>query len=464
MKLKTFIRVFVSAVVCILICSALYIKLYKPVDISVTTIKKALIHYGSNKSTADYSSTVLAQTKAAESTANYFPDSSARNDSTKILLNKLWVINNFGKNPETERNFIWFTSSFMKTGAIEYCTKNEFKGFDKNNIVRVQAKSYETRTDLDTRMVHKVELNNLKPGTEYVYRVEVGPYYVSSQGTFKTARQNLKNFTFINITDTQGNSAEDFSMWKNTLDKALEKFPDTGFLLHTGDMVDSGQKIKQWDLFTSAVKEELMNLPIAPTVGNHETVDRNHTNPNVKNFTDLFDLPKEENTGAPAGTVYSFDYGNAHIAVMNTECGSENLKKQADWLRNDMVKTDKLWKIVALHRGPYAAGTHNTIDIRDAWAPVFDEVGVDLVLQGHDHKYVRSYPVKHKAKVAKGTIYLDSNSGGVKFYPGMSCWWQAVDLQPKMQMYIAVTINNNKMKIHAYDVKNTLRDSVTLEK
>jgi len=118
-----------------------------PSDISATA--KVSTQYESNKSTADYSSTALAQTKAEDS-----PDQS---EATKTLLNKLCVINNFGKHPETERNFIWLTSSFVKTGVIEYCIKDEFNGFDKNNIVRVQAKSYETRTDLDTRMVHKVE-------------------------------------------------------------------------------------------------------------------------------------------------------------------------------------------------------------------------------------------------------------------------------------------------------------------
>lgn len=42
--------------------------------------------------------------------------------------------------------------------------------------------------------------------------------------------------------------------------------------------------------------------------------------------------------------------------------------------------------------------------------------------------------------------------------------WQAVDLQPKTQMYLAVTVNNQNLTINAYDVKNKLWDSVTLKK
>ncbi|HEY5587219.1 MAG TPA: metallophosphoesterase family protein [Ruminiclostridium sp.] len=387
--------------------------------------------------------------------------------ATAITQNPLpkSIINNFGKDPRISRNFTWYTDTSIKKSILEYSVKDKFYGFDKTNIVRVTAQSHEVKTNSDKREIHKVELINLIPGTEYIYRVRNDKGGFSSQGVFKTAEQNLQKFTFVNITDTQGTTSKDYTLWKNTLDKALGKFPDARFLLHTGDMEDSGQNIYQWDLFANAVKDELMNIPIAPVVGNHETINNNKTNPNAKNFTDRFDIYKEQNTGAPAGTVYSFDYGNAHIAVMNTQSGSTNLKKQADWLLSDMSKTHKLWKIVALHRGPYGA-TYDTTDIRKAWVSVFDQLGIDLVLQGHDHNYVRSYPMKNnvKVKAGEGTVYVGGNTGGVKFYPRKLRPWQALDLQPYTQMYVAVTVDNHKMTIGAYDVKNKLQDSFSLEK
>jgi acid phosphatase type 7 len=375
------------------------------------------------------------------------------------------IVNNFGKDPKTERHFTWFTSTSSKTGVIEYCTRDTFHGFDKSNVIRVKARSYETKTDKDTRVIHKAEIKSLKPGTEYVYRVGSSLNGFSSHGIFITATQASDRFTFINITDTQGVTAKEYALWENTLDKALIKFPDARFLLHTGDLVDEGHKISQWDLFADTVKSELMNLPMAPVVGNHDAFNKNNSNPNAKNFTDRYNLPDEQDTGAPSGTVYSFDYGNAHIAVMNTQCGSKNLKKQADWLRSDMLKTRKPWKIVALHRGPYGA-TYDTTDIRKAWTPVFDELAVDLVFQGHDHNYVRSYPMKNnkRVKAGEGTIYIVSNTGGVKFYPKKSRSWQEVNIQPNLQMYTAVTVEKDKMLIASYDIKGTLRDSFTLKK
>lgn len=426
-------RILIITIVLAVVCAGFCIKISKPVDVP---------------------DAVVVQNPVPQNTAK----------SLKVI-DSVSVVNNFGKDPKTEHNFTWYTASSIKNGAVEYCPKDQFNGFDKTNIMKAYARNYETKTDADTRMIHKVELNNLKPGTEYVYRVELDSDGVSPQGMFKTAEQDSGKFTFINITDTQGDTAKDYNIWKNTLDKAIEQFPDARFLVHTGDMVDDGQRIKQWELAVNAVKDELMNLIVVPVVGNHEVLNKNRTNTDEKNFTDWFNLPVEQDTGVPAGTVYSFDYGSAHIAVMNTQCGSKNLRKQADWLRRDMAKKDKPWKIVALHRGPYGA-TYDTTDIRNAWAPVFDEVGIDLVLQGHDHNYVRSYPMKNKAKVkaGEGTVYMVSNSGGVKFYPQKTRSWQAVDFQPKTQMYIAVTVDGNKMEIKAYDVKDVLRDSIVLEK
>jgi hypothetical protein len=208
-----------------------------------------------------------------------------------------------------------------------------------------------------------------------------------------------------------------------------------------------------------------MGLAILPVLGNHDALNKNNTNANGKNFTDRFNLPKELDTGAPAGTVYSFDYGDAHIAVMNTQCGSLNLKKQAEWLKKDMAASQKPWKIVALHRGPYGA-TYDSTDIRKAWVPTFDTLGIDLVLQGHDHNYLRTYSMKNgvKVKAGEGTLYLTGNSGGVKFYPTKARSWQAIDLQPNIQMYIAIKASKSTMKIEAYDVKNTLIDSLTINK
>jgi hypothetical protein len=375
----------------------------------------------------------------------------------------LSVVNQFGEDPRTEWNFAWVTGKTINTGQVEYAPKAGFKSFDSKSITVSEAVSRSTETDAGVRMVHKVSLSGLQPGTQYVYRVKNDNGTVSLKGTFRTAESTPGAFTFLQITDTQGANADDYKLWSKTLKSALASFPDARFLIHTGDMVDSGQKNGQWEMFTSAAIPELISFPIEPTVGNHEAVNSNGTNPSDKYFTDRFNLPVETDAGAPPGTVYSFDYGYAHIAVLNTECSEEILKKEAAWLLSDMADTDRTWKIVALHRGIYGA-TYDSATIRKLWAPAFDRAGIDLVLQGHDHNYVRSYPLDGGKKVlpGKGTVYITANTGGVKMYPKKQRTWQEVDLQPYTQMFVAVTVEQKKLTIQAFDINKKLIDSLAI--
>jgi len=62
-------------------------------------------------------------------------------------------------------------------------------------------------------------------------------------------------------------------------------------------------------------------------------------------------------------------------------------------------------------------------EIRDKVVPLFDQYHVNLVLQGHNHNYQRSYPLNYgsgddKPKVvASGTTYIVAGTGGESHYP-----------------------------------------------
>lgn len=56
-----------------------------------------------------------------------------------------------------------------------------------------------------------------------------------------------------------------------------------------------------------------------------------------------------------------------------------------------------------------------------------------------------------------------THTGGTKFYKKKSRSWQAIDLQPKIQMYLVVTVDSKRISIDAYDVNDVIIDSVVLE-
>jgi hypothetical protein len=75
--------------------------------------------------------------------------------------------------------------------------------------------------------------------------------------------------------------------------------------------------------------------------------------------------------------------------------------EQTRWLektlRHAADDEDIDWIVVQMHQDALTSSkTGNGSDkgIREAWLPLFDRYGVDLVLCGHDHDYERSYPVR----------------------------------------------------------------------
>jgi 3',5'-cyclic AMP phosphodiesterase CpdA len=74
---------------------------------------------------------------------------------------------------------------------------------------------------------------------------------------------------------------------------------------------------------------------------------------------------------------------------------------QTRWLEKTLAEasTDHRidWIVVQMHQDALSSsknGNGSDKGIREAWLPLFDRYGVDLVLCGHDHDYERSWPVR----------------------------------------------------------------------
>lgn len=319
---------------------------------------------------------------------------------------------------------------------------------------------------------HKVIADHLQPGTEYAYRAGDGQAENwSDVGTFKTEGSSNQAYKFLYTTDSQGTTEEDFDIWNHTLQEGLAKFPESEFILNSGDLVDNGDIEEQWGWFFNKPKDILANIPLVPLVGNHESK-------NYSNYSSHFNLPNVSNTGAkPDGSVYSFDYGSAHFMVINTEYygASSNLEnneiynKQVEWLRSEAAKSNQKWKVVLLHKSPYSVANHtNDTDVlfyRAQLTKVFDELGIDMVIGGHDHTFARSYQMYNNKPLTdivpdsngvvtdpKGTLYLITNAAGNKKYNVASGTFPfaAKYGQPGKEMFTGMTVTNDELSYEAY--------------
>ena len=281
-----------------------------------------------------------------------------------------------------------------------------------------------------------VEITGLTAGEKYCFRVgDAEKGWWSDAGVIETA-DNSNQLTFFHMSDSQSQSERQYSRsWAKVLNTAYTMYPDADFIMHTGDHVDKGDNANQWQWLFNTGADRLMKTVLMPTAGNHEAKSEFAID---QNFI-LSNVPKQDTS---SGVYYSFDYNNAHFMVLNTNNLSEEQglsKDQMEWLKKDAAQSDAQWKIVALHKAPYSNGSHfdddDVIQLRKELSTLMPELGIDVVLQGHDHVYLRTGVmnnneiVKTQTKTVSyngrdytakldptGSIYVISGCSGVKTY------------------------------------------------
>lgn len=427
----------------------------------------------------------------------------SRRGSAKVNLDKIDFYNNeeqvedtiktgdpftvvMTPNGDTENSmgFAWYTDKDIKGTVVQVveakCEESDFSNATNFNGICTTI-GVKLNGDNVVYESHKVIANNLKPGTKYFYKVGDGTTW-SEVGSFTTSSQG--DFSFVYLTDSQGKNEGDYDVWSETLEAAISKFEDSKFLVMAGDMVDAGLNVpnneQEWIHYFEKAKKSLLNLPIAPVIGNHE--GRNNTG-----FNNHFNLPTISGVMAtPDNSVYSFDYNDVHFAMLNTEMteSAEMFQPQIDWLKRDMIATDKKWRIVVLHKPMYSTSSHikdkDIVEIiKPMLEPVIDELGIDLVLQGHDHIYARTHQIYNghvtndkvvdgKVTNPKGTMYIVNNTSGFKYYDqhqDAQLQYFEKTGQPNEQVYSGIKVSGNELRVESYLLNSdTLYDSYAIER
>jgi 3',5'-cyclic AMP phosphodiesterase CpdA len=201
--------------------------------------------------------------------------------------------------------------------------------------------------------------------------------------------------------------------WGRLLQKATSRHSAIDFILLAGDLVDRGNERSNWDHFFLRAAGVFDRVPVMPCVGNHEYLD---VGPRL--YRAYFELPRNGPSGIAPDLAYHFETGDACFAVLDstlTAYDTEAAARQAEWLDRVLAQTDATWKFVMLHHPIYPSHPWRDIPgLRERLVPIFDKHHVDFVLQGHDHAYQRTYPLRAHDRApapACGTIYLMAVSG-----------------------------------------------------
>lgn len=294
--------------------------------------------------------------------------------------------------------------------------------WEEHKLYYEEASSFNEDGSVLTYYISKTEIT-LSTNTTYVYRaydkqVKIG----TKETTLKTKDPKKSTFTFVNVTDTQNGSSYFNRVLSSVTDKA-------DFLIHTGDIVESGAYEKEWTDMLEGNFEYLSRIPLMHASGNHESTYKGGPNEAYKHFNNK--IPDQSST--KLGYFYSFIYGNAKFIILNTNDLTENKLKdeQYNWLINELENNTCKWTIVAFHHPLYSVGESANIiftqTLREQLHGIFVQYGVDVVLQGHDHTVSRTFPINkngvpqtEKTQIIDGVKHILNPDGVIYAMSGVS--------------------------------------------
>lgn len=327
----------------------------------------------------------------------------------------------FHGDPKTQKGLYWSTSDTVMGSDVQIVLKTdgepdfsnplaEFSGTTQRIVQRNKAGVDQIRNG------HKVLVTGLSSGTTYYYRVgDKQRNLWSDVGEITTEPEDSSKFSALVFADTQFWTLAE-AVYGTSLERdAFAQNPDAAFAINVGDMVDAGSSEADWEERDRQGKDIYMNKTYMPVTGNHES-----WNYAVYNH---FNLLKPQSCKGEAGVYYSFDYGNVHFIVMDSnEAGWESTTRftqaQINWFLADAAATDKPFKVLLMHHPMYAglpSGEPWLKPYREYFPKLITQAGIDLVLTGHTHCWARTYPLKDiegmSTQVAKEEFYETTING-----------------------------------------------------
>ena len=123
-----------------------------------------------------------------------------------------------------------------------------------------------------------------------------------------------------------------------------------------------------------------------PSVGNHE-----YMTSGASGYFGYFGAA----AGDPSKGYYSYDLGDWHLIVLNSNCNKVACLEgspQERWLRADLAAHPNSCTLAYWHAPLFSSGKHgNNTQVRPFWKALYG-ANADVIVNGHDHDYERFAP------------------------------------------------------------------------
>lgn len=290
--------------------------------------------------------------------------------------------------------------------------------------------------DLTGNVYHEVEVTGLEPGKHYDY--DMSRYGVDATVHFSTAPSGPAPYSFVVFGDTRTRH----DVHKKIIDLILKEQP--AFVIHTGDLVSNGNNAEDWDRFFEIERDLLRTAGFYPALGNHER--------EAQVYAKYFSFP-----GGNCQR-YSFDWGAAHFAIIDTSEGTNtpDFAEEVKWLEADLSRNNKPLTFVTFHNPLYTVMENRrsgAAKLAEILEPVLLAGRVTAVFGGHDHNY------QHHLK--SGVHYIVAGGGGAPLYDGTPIPGVTLSFA-KTENFVRIRIEGIKAHVEAVGIDGKLLDSFDL--
>jgi predicted phosphodiesterase len=286
--------------------------------------------------------------------------------------------------------------------------------------------------------IHKILLTGLKPNSAYYYQARQGASH-SAGSNFHTAVEPGTSFRLLWMADFRTNT----SVHDKIAKLAASTYPQVA--VYGGDLCVNGD-YTSWkkEFFRSNELELISKVPFFNATGNHEG-----NGPNTVAFL------QNPESASKTQQYYSFDYGDLHVLVLNTEIDMKAGSPQYEFAKEDLAAAATSWKIVVSHAPAYCAGGHgeDTSMVRMT-KDLFEPNHVDLVLSGHSHFYQHN--------LVNGIHHLVIGSAGAPLYDPEKASYTLVSL--KDYNWAVMDVKYSRLTVTVYNAENQKLDTVDLKK
>ena len=223
----------------------------------------------------------------------------------------------------------------------------------------------------------------------------------------EAASRGVTKFSFIAYGDTRGRRdglavQYEHSLIVDSMLAQIKKLQTTDypvkFVLQSGDAVQNGREVKQWNVSFAPLINRLTTeggVPYFLVPGNHEATA---TEAGMRNYRDAVSalIPPEGSPRRLKGyATYSFAFGNTFVLALDANIADD--QKQFEWIKSQLAGIDRtryINVVVFCHQAPFSSGSHGgvnveppTVALRNLYMPLFNANHVRMVFSGHEHLF-----------------------------------------------------------------------------